>query len=68
MAISMQSDKLAAYSLDGRIRVWDLESARSRTIGECSGVNTLSFLTDNTRLITGSDDGALRLWTTNRSP
>ncbi len=63
MAISMQSDKLAAYSLDGRIRVWYLESARSRTIGECSGVNTLSFLTDNTRLITGSDDGALRLWT-----
>jgi WD40 repeat protein len=65
MAISMQSDKLAAYSLDGRIRVWDLESARSRTIGEHSGVNTLSFLIDSTRLITGSDDGSVRLWTTN---
>lgn len=65
MAISMQSDKLAAYSLDGRIRVWDLETGRSRTIGEHSGINTLSFLTDSTRLITGSDDGALRLWTTN---
>jgi WD40 repeat protein len=63
MAISMQSEKLAAYSLDGRIRVWDLETSRSRTIGECSGVNTLSFLTDNTRLITGSDDGALHVWT-----
>jgi len=63
MAISMQSDKLAAYSLDGRIRVWDLESARSRTIGQHSGVNTLSFLTYN-NLVTGSDDGALRLWTT----
>ncbi len=63
LAISTQSDKLAAYSLDGRIRVWDLETFRSRTIGEHSGVNTLSFLTDNTRLITGSDDGALRLWT-----
>lgn len=61
LAISMQSDKLAAYSLDGRIRVWDLESARSRTIGECSGVNTLSFLTCN-NLVTGSDDGALCLW------
>ena len=65
MAISMQGDKLAAYSLDGRIRIWDLESGRSRTIGEYPGVNTLSFLTDNTRLITGSDDGALCLWTTN---
>jgi WD40 repeat protein len=65
MAISIQSDKLAAYSLDGRIRIWDLESGRSRTIGEYPGVNTLSFLTDSTRLITGSDDGALRLWSTN---
>jgi WD40 repeat protein len=62
MAISMQSDKLAAYSLDGRIRVWDLESGRSRTIGEHPGVNTLSFLADSTRLVTGSDDGALRIW------
>ena len=61
MAISMQSDKLAAYSLDGRIRVWDLESARSRTIGQHSGVNTLSFLTYN-NLVTGSDDGAVCLW------
>ncbi|MEN3326515.1 MAG: hypothetical protein V7638_1322 [Acidobacteriota bacterium] len=68
LAISMQSDKLAAYSLDGRIRIWDLETGRSRTIGECSGVNTLSFLTDSTRLITGSDDGALRLWTTSKFP
>jgi WD40 repeat protein len=65
MAISMQSDKLAAYSLDGRIRVWDLESGRSRTIGEHPGVNTLSFLAGSTRLVTGGDDGALRIWTTN---
>jgi len=65
MAISMQSDKLAAYSLDGRIRVWDLESGRSRTIAECSGVNALSFLTVSTRLVTGSDDGKVRIWTMN---
>jgi len=64
MAISIQNDKLAAYSLDGRIRVWDLETGRSRTIAECPGLNALSFLAD-TRLITGSDDGAVRLWTTN---
>jgi WD40 repeat protein len=64
LAISLQSDKLAAYSLDGRIRIWDLETGRSRTIGESSGLNTLSFLPDN-RLITGSDDGAVRVWTIN---
>ena len=63
LSVSMQSDKLAAYSLDGRIRVWDLESGRSRTIGECAGVNALSFLSDS--IVTGSDDGAVRLWTTN---
>ena len=62
MAISMKSDKLAAYSLDGRIRVWDLESGRSRTIGEYSGVNALAFLIDS--MVTGSDDGAVRIWTT----
>ena len=60
MAISMPSDKLAAYSLDGRIRVWDLKSGRSRTIGECSGVNALAFLIDG--IVTGSDDGAVRIW------
>ena len=64
IAISIQGDKLAAYSLDGRIRVWDLESGRSRTIGECAGVNALSFLTDSSALITGSDDGALYVWNT----
>ena len=64
IAISMQSDKLAAYSLDGRIRVWDIESGRSRTIGECHGINALSFLTDSVGLVTGSDDGTVRLWST----
>lgn len=64
IAISMQSDKLAAYSLDGKIRIWDLESGRSRTIGECPGVNALSFLTDSAGLVTGSDDGTVRLWST----
>jgi WD40 repeat protein len=48
--------------LDGRIRVWDLESARSRTIGECPGVNALAFLID--KIVTGSDDGSVRIWTT----
>lgn len=65
LAISLQSEKLAAHSLDGRIRVWDLSSARSRTIGEYPGLNALSFLTDSSLLITGSDDGAVRIWTTN---
>lgn len=60
--ISANGDKLAAYSLDGRLRVWDLESGRSRIVGECFGVNAIAFLND--ALVTGGDDGAIRLWNT----
>ena len=61
VAISTQGDSVATYSLDGRIRVWDIESGRSRTIGSCAGVNALTFL-GSARVVTGSDDGTVRLW------
>jgi WD40 repeat protein len=62
IAISTKGDRLAAYSLDGRLRVWDVDTGRSRTIGECFGVNAISFMTSSPALVTGSDDGFLRLW------
>ncbi len=62
IAVSTKGDKLAAYSLDGKLRVWDIHTGRSRTIGECFGLNALSFTTDGLALVTGSDDGTLRLW------
>ena len=62
IAISMKGDRLAAYGLDGKLRVWDLDSVRSRTVGECFGVNAISFMTNARALVTGSDDGTLRLW------
>ena len=64
LAISTAGDRLAASSLDGRIRIWDLETRRSRNAGQCNGINTISFTTGDHSLVTGSDDGTVRLWTT----
>jgi len=62
VAISTKGDRLAAYGLDGKLRVWDVDSGKSRTVGECFGVNAISFMSSNAALVTGSDDGTLRLW------
>ncbi len=57
--VSADGERIAASSLDGRIRVWTIQTGRSRTIGECCGVNAIAF---TTQIVTGSDDGAVRLW------
>ena len=64
LAVSNKGDRIAASSLDGRIRVWDVATRRSRTVGECYGANAISFTANDTALVTGSDDGAVRLWNT----
>lgn len=64
LAISPDGERLAASSLDGRLRVWDIKTGRSRTIGECYGVNAIAFTT--TSVVTGSDDGTVRLWNSDR--
>ena len=64
VAVSNKGDRIAASSLDGRIRVWDVETGRSRMAGQCYGVNAIAFMNDDAALLTGSDDGAVRLWST----
>ena len=64
LAISTAGDRIAASSLDGRIRVWDTETRRSRNVGQCYGVNAISFINDDRALVTASDDGTVRLWDT----
>jgi WD40 repeat protein len=59
LAVSNTGDRIAASSLDGRIRIWDVATGRSRTIGECYDVNAIAF---TTVVITGSNDGGVRLW------
>lgn len=62
LTISTAGDRIASSSLDGRIRVWDLDTRRSRNAGQCYGVNAISFINDDHSLVTGSDDGTVRLW------
>jgi WD40 repeat protein len=64
LTLSTAGDRVAASSLDGRIRVWDFETRRSRNVGQCNGVNAISFTNDDRSLVTGSDDGAGRRWAT----
>ena len=64
LTISTAGDRIAASSLDGRIRIWDVATRRSRNVGQCYGVNAISFINDDRSLVTGSDDGTVRLWAT----
>jgi WD40 repeat protein len=53
-------------SLDGSIRIWDLESGTQ--VGEawkdeeCGGLPAIALSPDGKKVVTGSDDGAVRLW------
>jgi len=62
LAISNKGDRIGASSLDGKIRVWDVDTGRSRVAGTCSGVNAITFTSDDEALVTGSDDGAVCAW------
>lgn len=64
VAVSNKGDRIAASSLDGRLRVWDVDTGRSRIAGQCYGVNAIEFTADDQSLVTGSDDGAMRIWNT----
>ena len=46
------------------VRLWDIKKSRLMTTlsGHASGVLDLAFTTDGRFLVTGSQDGTVRLW------
>jgi WD40 repeat protein len=58
--------RIMSCSLDGSIRIWDLESGTQ--VGEawkdeeCGGLPAIALSPDGKKVVTGSDDGAVRLW------
>jgi WD40 repeat protein len=59
---------LASCSLDGTVRLWDLQTKRTLAVlrDQAGAVNALVFTPDGLGLVTGGDDGVLRLWDVSR--
>jgi WD40 repeat protein len=57
-------DILASCSMDATARIWDLNARRTVIVlrGHAGPVNALAFTPDGRRLVTGGQDGVLRLW------
>ena len=63
--ISIASDgkRLASASLDGTIRLWDLESHENRQLlGHASGVSWVTFSPNGALLLSTSQDKTVRIW------
>ncbi len=68
LAFSNDGRRLAAGS-DGKIVIWDLDAQTSITLNvppergsQVVRITTLRFTPDDTLLVSGSDDGLLRVW------
>lgn len=65
LSFSLKGDIIASGSYDKLIRLWDVDSATCIAAIECfSEVNSITSRTtsSSTDLISGSDDGSVRLW------
>ncbi len=66
VAFSPDGKTLACGSMDGTIRLWDLNNGKLKTKlnGHIGFVNSIVFSSDGKHLATGSDDGSILLWNT----
>ncbi|MFM9964999.1 MAG: protein kinase domain-containing protein [Planctomycetaceae bacterium] len=71
VAMSPNGDEIAAAGKDGTIRVWNLsdpgDQPRISLKGHTQWVNALKFSSDGLRLVSGSDDSTVCLWSVAKS-
>ena len=64
LAFSPDSDRLASWSTDRTIRVWDVSTGEGLAVlrGMPSNARALAFSPNGSTLAAGCEDGGLRLW------
>jgi WD40 repeat protein len=56
--------RLVSVSLDGTLRVWDLETGECRGVqAHANAINACAIAEDGSCIVTASADGTLRIWT-----
>jgi WD40 repeat protein len=63
IAISTDGKQSPPHRSMAEFRVWNIQTGKSRTVGECHGVTAIGF---TSVVITGSEDGTVRAWNTDR--
>jgi WD40 repeat protein/DNA-binding SARP family transcriptional activator len=63
VAFSPDGDRLASVSVDGIVRLWNVDAGEVlRTFTSPAGLSAVSFSPDGSRLATGGDNGIVRVW------